>query len=652
MRLLWLFIPVLIVLNGCSEAPKRVSVPKQKVVKKVVKKPIVKKDTSKKYLGNNIYFVKDTITDSVIKKMLRFIDVKKMSNLVRKRQYKQKFEVTSFDINEAKNEYYVGGNYEYEEKKYFHNGVKFVAIYDTKNLAYKGMYYIKKYTGEFKLSDGRYALFKHYKGATVVDMQKKRSIKLAFEKNQRIGGYQQRAVFSQDGKYVAAIIYRKYTNEPTPKLGYITVFSLKDGSVVSKYIANISGLGVGYAFSKDSKFVANSSRGHKVYVKSFSGKHIKVFGQGLDSKYARSYIENFGNYFIIQKNIPTKSNSRYDEKTYVYDIPNHKLICTIDESSEQRFLDTKNMLLYLNNSKNQRVYKVYKNSCINIDEKSIKLPIPLWKGKYKENMMAKIRNRFYGFDNGKVIYVDAREQSYSKEYISALTKLQKAQKYFKVGFEDKGYATLKEFIFNPKFDFFKEKRSMLYKSIKKPLQRAFILANAYQRYKKEKLLTQNNDAFAISMIDYIVLASEAKFYDLSYAMTQELKKEWMKSPQGLNETNIQSIKLFEANYLLSIGKEKEAYTLLFEIQPVTKGALSFLKAYAHRDIALMHNKSKLAVALDIDEDILKPKVKKVKGFSKFFNLEGQLVSRDYIPNKKIESSTQVTPKNNAIKLLD
>lgn len=115
--------------------------------------------------------------------------------------------------------------------------------------------------------------------------------------------------------------------------------------------------------------------------------------------------------------------------------------------------------------------------------------------------------------------------------------------------------------------------------------------------------------------------------------------------------------IMEADFLLSIGKSKEAYDLLFKHTPFSQKAKNFLTSYSSWRTPLYSDTAKLAVIFEVPQKEFLP-LEKMPVEEYFISTKGELVTKGNVgksssPNApQTPQQTPSTPKTSAIKLLD
>lgn len=234
-----------------------------------------------------------------------------------------------------------------------------------------------------------------------------------------------------------------------------------------------------------------------------------------------------------------------------------------------------------------------------------------------------------------------------------MQKIEKIKKFYKAGFERKALDKLKVLMKEDTYDFFSKQYTALTNFLSSE-DKGYVNLIAFKNYIEKGV---RNKEFERAARNYFFLASRYGFKELLLPFIEEYKK-----AIGENATKYQKdmLAVYMATYLLDIGKDAEAYEILFDHAPFHKDVLWVVTRYSSWNMGITKNKKKLAVAMDIKENKLSKVEKKIK--KKFFyDVNENRVKYGDSPKKVMQKKAEKievpkvkesTPKQDAIKLLD
>ncbi len=666
-----LIFSLLVFFIGCASSTKTV----------VHKTPPVNNTHYKgKYLGNGIYYYnpKDLINlaqknntyvaraflaQEVIKQniinmnMLKKINGKYVFNSFDNLNYNSdKMFFSYFKHSKKRKEYALSGKLYYEivysgQKKPIKKSIFFVIIFDDTTKKPKGFYYSTSgfYNfDEVTLSDNADMAF--FTGdKSILNLNTAKTFKILAKKPFKI--VSNLCSFSKNGKYLATMVIYYQKNYIT--LG-ILVFNTINKKTIKQFefpseSSTYSFPKPKWGFSDDERyFVYKDYRQNFKVFDLIQKKEVASFGKvKLPGKNFIVIKSNKNYIFAWQKG--EEKNSKVNKKLYVFDTDKQETVCEIDAwIGDMQFVykDTLNLISIWHDEVKQEIYHLEKNNCFLI--KRVYLDMNRYKTKEEldKSLLFTEDYNIYSFDKG-VITTRAKPKKYeiSKEEIEAAKKLAKINKYLNAGFEKRALSMIKTMILNDKFDYFSEKYDLLTKFLNIP-QEAYVNLLAFKRYSKKGI---KDKEFERAARNYVFFASRAGFKDLIPPFIDEYKKFI-----GENASKYQKdmLSIFRATYLLDIGKDDEAYEILFNRSPFNKDALWVVKRYSDWKFGLTKNRKKLSVAMDIKESDLKQTEKKAPVVKYFFDINGNIIKK----GKKIKSAPILKEKKKlkqeAIELLE
>jgi len=229
-------------------------------------------------------------------------------------------------------------------------------------------------------------------------------------------------------------------------------------------------------------------------------------------------------------------------------------------------------------------------------------------------------------------------------------EVKKTVKLLDSGFETRGLRFLDKFVADNKGSY-----AVIYLDTKK-YKYAY---HAYLYSKQfEKMIKAPGEESYLSLSPYTDFAQVATWFGYENLIPEMQKR--FKSAVKVKKTYFDSdvieshIAIVESSYLLSIGKDEEAYDILFAHQPFTKFAKMFITSLAMCKSSFTKNIDKLAVATDIPIEEFDPKnCQKQKPYPFFFDIDGRKVFKnEELKTSKPKKKVQKTMKNDAIELLD
>lgn len=672
MRYLWLLVPVFLLFSGCGSAPKKYS-------KKIVKKDLYGKKLSK--LGIRYYSGQDVL--QLVKSSSRYYEftaevkmfilamklVKKegqnyklntLDNLVYKIwQEKEKLTMSSVEYNEERKEYVLSGKYLFiNESSYgkynytYHENVKFVVLFDKETKLLKGVYYDferDKYARTVYLSpNGKVAWFANAQGGEILNLQTQTVISVPKAQGFITSDASKR--FSKSGRYFAVETRDAKKNGDMTRAIYL--FDSHKKKIVKEFKrtlpkSDISLFGLAFTFSEDERyFIYKNTLSNFIVYDLYKDKTVADFGKNTSLKENWLKLKGDKNYiFGMVRGRADKSEDDI-EKLYIYDLDKKETFCTLDTLTGGIMFVDKTGLNIVRDWGAQEIYHFEKNNCFKI--KKISGLKGLYTGAGKE--IFSVGKTTYHFEKGKIEEV-YKQKTYdiSKADIKAIKQLQRVKKYFEAGFQEKGSKELRKLAVESEYDYFKKQYSRVTEFLT-PSEEVYFDLLGFKRYLKNG---QRDRHFERAARNYLFAVSRYGFKELLLPFIQEYKK-----AIGENPTKYQKdmLAIYMATYLLDIGKDKKAYEILFDSAPFHKKALWVVKRYSDWNMGLTKSKKKLAVAVGIDEESLEEVEKRVTSLEYLYDFNENRVKKGSVPkkiaDKKVVKEEKLTPKQDAVKLLD
>jgi len=670
MRFLWLLVPVFLVFSGCGPAPKRYSRPTPPKVfdgKKLgnsifyyTKKDLIKVATNNyKYLSNADDVKNFLFAVGFVKKEGNIVSTTKLDELnYTLNERLKKLEIKSFTYRKTSDEYLLSGRYVYTNEislkgktNKFDWPVRFIAVYDKTTKELKGMYYntYGKYNQVILSKNGSAAWFTSYHGGEFLNLDTNKTSSLkkvpfyTFEHSQK--------VFSKNGNYFAMKLTS--TKKGSKDLG-ILLYDIKNGKIIFNktfYYNEYSTGYTGFTFSEDEKYFVYKTKNDNFKVFDLvQRKNVDSFGKNFLKKNVPSFY-SVGDY-VFSSLVASEKGKKTIYTTYVYDTKNKEIFCQIDAINGQTMFIEGNGLNVIKTWGRHDVYNFEKNNCFKV--KTINNLGDLYGG--SKVFTFTVDNTIHYFENGKITtrYVPVKYRV-SQETKEAVQKINRMKKFYQAGFKKKAFEKLRSLILDEKYDYFAKQYTPLTNFLSGP-EEAYVNLLAYKRYVANG---QRDMQFERSVRNYIFFASRYGFKDLIPPFITEYKKAIGDAPSKLQK---ERLALYNATYLLDIGKDAEAYELLFEYAPFGDDAKSTVKRFSGWNFGLTKDKKKLAVAMDIKESDLKNPEKKITSVKYFYDFHENKITKGVLPKKtEIEQNTEKnvtpkvlesTPKQEAIKLLD
>lgn len=519
----------------------------------------------------------------------------------------------------------------YSQKK---EKIYFIAIYDKKSSLLKGLYFSK--AGEAFISQDLTTIgFYTSNKIKILKRSNKKLFSVTPQKSSFFTDFYIRQKLSKNGKYFAIVEFHRGSKENS-----LLVYRLdKKASLVSriytpqKYVYPVA------EFSSDENFL--------IYTYQFGTNELKVssdtkftvydieknkqvdrFGYSVRSKddfYKFKYTnlsadrENFLVYESIE--FSKEKNRKQIDKVYTYNISSKKV-----KSCNLKLASVDSMFL----SNNDKVLHVIKTSSNKISRDAYLI---------EKDKCIFLKDTGYKKDNFTPIKITETE-------IDVIQKALKIKALYKAGFKKRADDKLKELILEHKHDLYDNNFRFL---MANGFDKSDLYALTYQRYIR-KGKTLENSLLRGTIKNYIAEESANGLKKHVKLMTEKYKELMGANPTQADKSRLA---IYEAIYLLEIGKDDKAYDKLFGIETFSKGDIDFIKGYTFKNMALYKDPKKLSVITGID----------MKHFSKLLPYQNNKEVSGYDLNgnfvkvgEKVLKSTQpqktITPKQNAIKLLD
>ena len=161
----------------------------------------------------------------------------------------------------------------------------------------------------------------------------------------------------------------------------------------------------------------------------------------------------------------------------------------------------------------------------------------------------------------------------------------------------------------------------------------------------EKHIKQKIDDIDIKMISrYIFRASLFGYTDAEKEGIAVYRKSLKYDKKYDTKLARQYLRIFEANYMLSLGKDKEAYAMLLENMPYEQEAKDLIVLYSEYDIPLNKDKKKLSYIFELDKSKLDD-FRAIDAPERFIMPDGTIVEKNKTKKNKKK-------KDDSIELLD
>jgi len=610
---------VLVFFSGCSEATKVTVVPKSVKVPQKYQLKVVRVD--KKLVQDSDVFSVDFQT---LKKISKLKSAKKLSSedrvleILKKLKIKESLNLKTINYNiksakQTKDEIVVIGHsyYAYSNDRdgyvlYFDKDtldIKRATIFrnrqvldisnNTKKVLVSKVKSKQKYIETYNFDTGKFTSIEKTKNE-IIDLK-----------------------FSPKGSYVVVVggfkVYGKrnarlsvYNSKTFEKLLGETLQSGNDSSV--KFI---------FTFSPDEKYLFTSEHGYTTqYSKAnlYATRNFKSVLNFFEDKKGKSSY-GWGNFML------TNDYLIFIDKNEIYSLKTKKVIDKIYFGfSSPNIMDKKdNNLFYGIGTEKIGIYYIK-------DEKTY-----LIKSFTKEEDFTKVafvyKNRFYLFPSyeSRFQIIDIPNLDIKKYNFELVKQLKQAKKFYDAGFKTKSLAMYKKMMINKDFN----------KYFKLPKYRANIAIYCTINLQKYK---QNKDIDSLGA--YIRDALRYDYINEATKALNELKKVEKK----------ESYVMLNAMYLAQIGKEEKAYDDLVERMPFSQKIVDLIYSNRNSSLKFYKDKAKISLIFGIDESEINYNEQKKR--VDFVSFDGYLMDTKSKIKQKVETKKVVTPKQNAIKLLD
>lgn len=547
----------------------------------------------------------------------------------------------SFKYNKENDTHVLSGKYKIA---YTAATVRFMALYKSEELQL--MHYTAFADDGIAqiFDDGKYGLFSAYDGLTIIGLEHPSYVTFLPPKDFFIE-YKQIGTISKDGRYYVGLLKSRDENDQTD---YIALYNIKKSSFVTKFgiksSKKSSTTAVSFDFSQDSRYLIYKVKNtpFKVYDLELQ-KEVESFGLNEEEKSPWAEVIQVGDYSIASFFDSDKEKGTKTSHMFVYNTATKKMFCDIEGSfgGMYMFLNDKQNFLYAINSYKNEVFSLQEGDCVKVDtqknEKDIYNELSTDLGYHQDGKQ-------FLFKNGKIESITFNQPEITPEGIEASKKIFRIKRLFLAGFEQKALAKLKTLIEDEEYDVFNNHYYML-SSFLKGGEHFYFNLLAMNRYIKRNERVKD---FYRTVVSSLFMASMYGFKELETPIIEKYEK-----AISVDATKYEKdlLTILKANYLLDIGKDKEAYEMLFDTMPLDKEVLKQIKHYSPWKHGLMKDRAKLVVALELKESDLK-KTADIKNVVYLYDFDGHKVHKDEKSKLYKAEEKALTPKQEAIKLLD
>ena len=569
--------------------------------------------------------------------------------------------ITSFGHSQTRNEYILAGridtksHYNYNGKastaNYYHN---FLAIYDSDgNLT--GIYYNKfsDFLGDSMVaSNGIAAWIKCFDDSYIINLDSKITAKLPQTKYIKYEFNKWK--FSDNGNFFALETQDTAAGEKGKGL---LLFDVLNNQVLlnSSWKLEHGHEVINFEFAQNDRYFVYKIPNDPILIYDLQTKQINhYFGNDQTPNRNRTQIQIKDQFVLANITGYDKANDEIlKTQGYLYDLSNKELFCTFDMIPFENIDIYNNTLQVYDYIGRLDIYNLEKNNCFKLGSYQFDFIF-----KYEDRHFRYIENDVaYIFKDGKIKSHTMNKINYTQENIEAIKKLHKADQLIKAGFEQKGLEVLKDLILNDSYDYYTNAYNWIGDTFKYNSNiRALIDVMAFKRYVNTN---QTDESFDKAIRRYIFTLSRVGHKDLIPNAINAYKRAL---PMQITKHQQEMLKIFEATYLLDIGKDQEAYDLLIDSMPLSKKTVETIQLYSDWNMGITKDTKKLAFVLGIQESNLKKVEEKWKPREEFYNLDGVLVKKDAMPTYQNEvnedikpsvvSPTNDTKSNDALMLLD
>ncbi|MBL4729792.1 MAG: hypothetical protein JKY28_00070 [Sulfurimonas sp.] len=284
-------------------------------------------------------------------------------------------------------------------------------------------------------------------------------------------------------------------------------------------------------------------------------------------------------------------------------------------------------------------YKIFKNgNIINLFNEKFGLYQRIIKEKNICNIVKKL---YYDEMSQEAINtLKNKQEQGTDEVVKLYQKITEVMRLHEAGFHGRANKLRDDVLAQDTVDVYHELPFPMYRMY---MNHSEVSALAYVWYKRNKL-NISEGSFNKAITSYIFSEAERGLDKHVHTMIGEYKKLIGTIPSVYQKD---MLAIYETTYLLSIGKEKEAYNKLFERKPYGKRAISMVKNRRNKSFnPLYKNVKKLNFIFELlEKDVIQDvKYKKLSHKGEYgYGLDGKIV-RGIMKKTKVVVAPKATPK--------